>query len=298
MGELTGLEEIAQQRSIRVNQLSRRGGFGWSVSPNIERAAVKRESEKPPTKPSATSLPPPPALAPSPANLGRMFTDYRTLIETCRQRAEQLGISRLELDRIAGLPQGYSAKLLGKDGAGKKKKRIWPIGMESMLGALGLKALLIEDEAATARTLALREPVDRANQRFGNICRIKATLLPPPASNSVLRVVEKRPARGAMAERSLRGVFDAIDAIAAYDGRYAPYGGSGIYSGGEYDNFRRSENVEDRRKQKYSQNPFNLNPDFEEIWDYFAKGPLGLFEDNAESNPLSRAAGIRALLGK
>jgi hypothetical protein len=29
--------------------------------------------------------------------------------------------------------------------------------------------LLIEAEAATARTLALREPVDRTNQGFGNV---------------------------------------------------------------------------------------------------------------------------------
>jgi hypothetical protein len=47
-----------------------------------------------------------------------------------------------------------------------------------MLGVLGLKILLIEDDAPTARTLALRTPVDRANQRFGNVCRISAKLLP------------------------------------------------------------------------------------------------------------------------
>jgi hypothetical protein len=43
---------------------------------------------------------------------------------------------------------------------------MWPIGLEAMLGVLGLKILLIEDETATARTLALRTPVDRANQRI------------------------------------------------------------------------------------------------------------------------------------
>ena len=32
--------------------------------------------------------------------------------------------------------------------------------------------LLIEDEAATARTLALRDPVERSQQRFGNVSRI------------------------------------------------------------------------------------------------------------------------------
>jgi hypothetical protein len=98
------------------------------------------------------------------------------------------------------LPSGYSAKLLGKDGAGEKQKRMWPIGLEAMLGTLGLKVLLIEDEAATARTLALRTPVDRANQRFGNVCRISATLLPKPSQPSsppLLTVVSaKRQARG------------------------------------------------------------------------------------------------------
>jgi hypothetical protein len=58
---------------------------------------------------------------------------------------------------------------------------MWPIALESMLGVLGLKILLIEDDAATARTLALREPVDRGKQRFGNISRISsAPALRPP----------------------------------------------------------------------------------------------------------------------
>jgi hypothetical protein len=60
--------------------------------------------------------------------------------------------------------------------------------------------ILIEDEAAAARTIALRTPVDRANQRFGNVCRISATLLAPPsqaASPPLLTVVAaKRSARG------------------------------------------------------------------------------------------------------
>jgi hypothetical protein len=115
------------------------------------------------------------------ATLGRVFTDYQTLVETCRQRADEIGISRLELDRLAGLPQGYSGKLLGRDGAGAKQKRMWPIGLEALLGTLGLKVLLIEDEAATARTLSLRTPVDRAQQRFGNVSRIGSVpALPPP----------------------------------------------------------------------------------------------------------------------
>jgi hypothetical protein len=134
------------------------------------------------------------------ANLGRTISDYRTLVETCRQRADELGLSRLEIDRLGGLPTGYAGKLLGKDGEGGRKKKMWPVSLEAMLGVLGLKILLIEDDAATARTLALRTPVDRANQRFGNVCRISAKLLAPPsqpASPPLLTVVPaKRSARG------------------------------------------------------------------------------------------------------
>ena len=134
------------------------------------------------------------------ATLGRLVSDYQTLVETCRARAEELEISRLEIDRLGGLPAGYAGKLLGKDGCGPRQKKMWPVSLESMLGVLGLKILLIEDDAATARTLALRTPVDRANQRFGNVCRISAKILPPrsqPTSPPLLTVVPaKRSPRG------------------------------------------------------------------------------------------------------
>jgi hypothetical protein len=133
--------------------------------------------------------------------IARPIPGYKGLVETCRQRADELAISRLELDRLAGLPSGCSSKLLGKDGAGKKQKRMWPIGLEAMLGTLGLKVLLLEDEAATARTLALRTPVDSRQQRFYSklplsiegsaSVKIAAPKdKPPPASRAHLRVVQ------------------------------------------------------------------------------------------------------------
>jgi hypothetical protein len=134
------------------------------------------------------------------ARLGPTISDYRTLVETCRQRADELGLSRLEIDRLGGLPPGYAGHLLGADGSGGRNKKMWPVSLEARLGVLGLKILLIEDDAATARTLALRTPVDRANQRFGNVCRISAKLLPPPSqpTSSPLPTVvpAKRSARG------------------------------------------------------------------------------------------------------
>jgi hypothetical protein len=116
------------------------------------------------------------------SNLGRLITDYRTLVETYRARADELGVSRLEIDRLGGLPVGYAGKLLGKDGGepDRKNKKMWPYALESMLGVLGLNILLIEDDVAAARTLALRTPVDRANQRFGNVSRLTPRLVAPP----------------------------------------------------------------------------------------------------------------------
>jgi hypothetical protein len=130
------------------------------------------------------------------ATLGRVITDYRTLVETCRARADELEISRLEIDRLGGLPTGYAGKLLGKDGdaPGRKHKKMWPVSLESMLGVLGLKILLIEDDAATARTRALRTPVQANQQRFGNVSRLTPKLLAPPqpapTSRAHLRVIQ------------------------------------------------------------------------------------------------------------
>src|SRR5258708_26968362 len=107
------------------------------------------------------------------ATLGRLITDYRTLVEACRARADELELSRFEIDRLGGLPTGYAGKLLGKDGGdpGRKHKKMWPIALESMLGVLGLEILVIEDDAATARTRAPRPPGHLGHQPLGNGCR-------------------------------------------------------------------------------------------------------------------------------
>lgn len=127
------------------------------------------------------------------ANLGRLIIDYRGLVEACRARAAELSVSRSEIDRLSGLPDGYAGKLLGKDDGkpGRKNKRMWPRSLELMLSALGLKIILIEDEAATARTLALRTPVQSHQQRFDNVSRLTPKLLAPPVARPPLNIVRR-----------------------------------------------------------------------------------------------------------
>jgi hypothetical protein len=102
------------------------------------------------------------------ANLGRLISDYGGLLEAFRERAQELEISRKGIDEIAGWADGYAGKLL-TGAAAKRRKIIGPLSLELMLGVLGLKILLIEDDAATARTIALRTPVSR-NQRVLEMC--------------------------------------------------------------------------------------------------------------------------------
>jgi hypothetical protein len=104
------------------------------------------------------------------AMLGRIVNDYQSLVEICRQRAAELEISRSGIDVISGLTTGHAGKILGKN----QKKRLGIVSLGLMLETLGLKMLIIEDETAARRTLALRKPVDRAQQRFGNECNLKA----------------------------------------------------------------------------------------------------------------------------
>jgi hypothetical protein len=131
-------------------------------------------------------------------SIARPIPGYRGFIEVCRARCNELGVSRLELDRLAGLPAGYSGRLLSNGDNAKEPRRMWPASLDAILGTLGLRILIIEDEAAAARTIARREPVDRTNQRFGNVCRISATLLPPPQADAppALSIVRAGTRRG------------------------------------------------------------------------------------------------------
>ena len=171
MDALGGLEEIAEQTASSINPgaKTKRANSGWGISPNLERSKVAREKKAPPPAVKKPT-PPPPSPSRAPARLGKAITTYRMLIETFRERAVELELSRSELDRITGLTSGYSGKLLSL-GTAKELKRLGPISLDNMLGALGLSIVLIEDPIATARTLALRQPVDQRNQRFGNVCR-------------------------------------------------------------------------------------------------------------------------------
>jgi hypothetical protein len=63
------------------------------------------------------------------------------LIEALRARRDALNISHETIDSIAGLQSGYTSKLL----APKPIKNLGPMSFGSLLGALGLAVVVVED---------------------------------------------------------------------------------------------------------------------------------------------------------
>ena len=75
----------------------------------------------------------------------RSADDLRVLF---RKRIASLGITYETADTIAGLPAGYTAKLLGPT----PRRRFGPVSLEALLGATGIKLLAVEDAEALARS--------------------------------------------------------------------------------------------------------------------------------------------------
>jgi hypothetical protein len=159
--DLDALSEVADSMKVVSERgFGARAPYGgWAMPPNIERAAshckrpakpklrtapvaAKQESTMQPARPSA-------AL--------RMIRDHSQLVDAIRDRVDELGMTRLELDHQAGLQSGYSGKLLSRNhikGFGK-------VSLGPTLGALGCVLILIEDPAQTARIKARMQPRQR-----------------------------------------------------------------------------------------------------------------------------------------
>jgi hypothetical protein len=79
-----------------------------------------------------------------------VLAEVRNLSElhrALRERSEALNLSRNGLDALAGLETGYSAKVLAQNPA----RCLGPVSLPALLGALGLKLLVVIDEQAMAR---------------------------------------------------------------------------------------------------------------------------------------------------
>jgi hypothetical protein len=94
----------------------------------------------------------------------RHVNDYSALVEAVRDRTEQMEMSRMELDSVAGLTLGHSDKILRP----RPEKKFGIMSLGVILDTLGLVMVLIEDPAKRDKTLARRTPFEAGNRRIGN----------------------------------------------------------------------------------------------------------------------------------
>lgn len=87
--------------------------------------------------------------------------EYGDLIAVFRARTDALNVSRKELDDATKLPDGYCAKVL----CVPPMKTLGPISFGTLLGALGLKLLVVEDPEAMRRYAEKMEARNKSQVR-------------------------------------------------------------------------------------------------------------------------------------
>ena len=74
-------------------------------------------------------------------------TDYDSLIEALRSAKSARGLSDGSVDELGGLTRGHTEKVLGPS----RTKNLSPMMLETLLGVLAVKLVLVDDPAAAAR---------------------------------------------------------------------------------------------------------------------------------------------------
>lgn len=101
-------------------------------------------------------------MADEPLAIGQTYDD---LIRALRERAAALGMTDKILEEIGGFTGGHVGKLLGA----KRVKSLGGLSFGMMLGALGLKFAIIEDEEATARIKARFDPSTKSKRELTTV---------------------------------------------------------------------------------------------------------------------------------
>ncbi|MDB5937581.1 MAG: hypothetical protein JWQ01_4925 [Massilia sp.] len=105
------------------------------------------------------------------------------LIQALRDRARELQLTHETIDNVAGLQSGYTGKLL----APKPIKNLGPMSFESILGALGVAVVVVEDPEQVAR-------VSKQWVKRERPLRVPLALPSPSMSASIPLEIEVTPA--------------------------------------------------------------------------------------------------------
>ena len=89
------------------------------------------------------------------------FTDYNGLLNAVRARVNELQIQHEQFEFFSGLPARYLSKLIGANPI----RSIGRTSMGPLFGALGIRCIIVEDPAATARLKSRLKPRNNSFSR-------------------------------------------------------------------------------------------------------------------------------------
>jgi hypothetical protein len=143
--DIDELEQIALQADIRVNTRSKHGSlgwrgamFGWSGAPNLERAKAAHAPVEVAPKESVEPEEPAPIIH---VFAAADVTCYTELIVGIQQRIGELGIRQVDFDKLAGFAEGLTGKAFGPS----QVKRLGPEKLFDAIRAAGLRLRLEAD---------------------------------------------------------------------------------------------------------------------------------------------------------
>jgi hypothetical protein len=80
--------------------------------------------------------------------------DYVDVLLAFRARAEELGLSRLTIDYLGGLPHGQAGRILSPF----EGRRMGAVSLSKMCRALAVKIVIVDDPVQRARNAEQAEP--------------------------------------------------------------------------------------------------------------------------------------------
>jgi hypothetical protein len=93
------------------------------------------------------------------------FDQYSGFVDALRARVAELQVSGQTIDQIAGLPSGYTQKILGPKGV----RKVGAKSLTDLCGALAIRLLMVEDKEALARIANRLERRDAKMVRGGTV---------------------------------------------------------------------------------------------------------------------------------
>jgi hypothetical protein len=115
----------------------------------------------------------------------KLICSMPELLAAIRARRDALNISHETIDDLAGLPAGYTSKLLSPDPI----RGIGYMSLGAVLGALGMALIAVEDSAAVTRVHEKWVPRKRPQRKAPELAPNRGCVEGPPTTSQCIATI-------------------------------------------------------------------------------------------------------------